>query len=105
MNLKENMKRFRTKNLHEQDKQTADKIDNIMDLTDYLILIPGLSGVASIARIIKDLLDQEKVTHETAMLMLKLIPLLKTPVKVKTTLELLAAEKLSPELLKKKYKR
>lgn len=83
-NLKENMKRFGTKNLKEQfelEEPKQLKSDQLNDLLSLIATMPGVGNLAQVTKIIKKSVQDRKLDNELGMMILGLFPIIGDPIK------------------------
>ncbi len=83
--LKENMKRFGTKNLKEQfeDEQETNQLksDQLNDLLSLMATMPIIGNPSQVTKIIKKLVQDRKLDNELSMMILGLFPIIGDPIK------------------------
>ena len=80
--LKENMKRFGTKNLKEQfDRPKQLKSDQLNDLLSLMATMPMVGNAAQLTKIIKKSVQDRKLDNELGMMILGLFPIIGDPIK------------------------
>lgn len=77
-NLKENMKRFGTKNLKEQQQLKSDQLNDLLSL---MATMPGVGNLAQVTKIIKKSVQDRKLDNELGMMILGLFPIIGDPIK------------------------
>ena len=77
-NLKENMKRFGTKNLKEQKQLKSDQLNDLLSL---MATMPGVGNLAQVTKIIKKSVQDRKLDNELGMMILGLFPIIGDPIK------------------------
>jgi hypothetical protein len=85
--LKENMKRFGTKNLKEQfglqqqQEPKQLKSDQLNDLLSLMATMPMVGNAAQLTKIIKKSVQDRKLDNELGMMILGLFPIIGDPIK------------------------